>query len=48
MNDLTHATIAERVREAGEAAAARNAVASNRERMVDIGRGDQQAGRRGQ
>ena len=44
----THDVAAERAREAHEAAMARNAVASNRERMVDIGRGNQQAGRQGQ
>jgi hypothetical protein len=36
---------AERAREARESEAARNAQASNRDRMVDIGRGNQQAGR---
>ncbi len=44
----THNVAAEQAREAHEAEAARNAVASNRERMVDIGRGNQQAGRQGQ
>jgi hypothetical protein len=36
---------AEQVREARESAQARNAEASSRDRMVDIGRGNQQAGR---
>ncbi len=44
----THEVAAEQAREAHEAEAARNAVASSRERMVDIGRGNQQAGRQGQ
>jgi hypothetical protein len=44
----THETAAEQVREAQESGEARGAVASSRERMVDIGRGDQQAGRQGQ
>jgi hypothetical protein len=35
----------EAVREAKESAQARNAEASTRDRMVDIGRGNQQAGR---
>ena len=39
---------AEQTREAEESRKARGAVASNRERMVDIGRGNQQAGRQGQ
>ena len=39
---------AEQAREAHEAEMARNAVASNREHMVDIGRGNQQAGRQRQ
>jgi hypothetical protein len=38
---------AEQAREAQEAEAARNAEASIRDRMVDIGRGGQQAGRQG-
>ena len=46
--DPTHDVTAERTREAHEAEMARNAVASNRERMVEIGRGNQQAGRQGQ
>jgi hypothetical protein len=44
----THNVAAEQAREAHEAETARNAVASSRERMVDIGRGNQQAGRQGQ
>jgi hypothetical protein len=44
----THETAAEQVREASESQEARDAEASNRERMVDIGRGNQQAGRQGQ
>ena len=36
---------AEQVREARESAQAKNAEASARDRMVDIGRGNQQAGR---
>ncbi len=36
---------AEQVREAQESARAHAAEASNRDRMVDIGRGNQQAGR---
>ena len=44
----THEFAAEQALEAHEAAMARGAVASNRERMVDIGRGNQQAGRQGQ
>ena len=44
----THDVAAEQAREAHEAETARNAVASSRERMVDIGRGNQQAGRQGQ
>jgi hypothetical protein len=43
-----HETSAEQIREAQESGEARGAVASNRERMVDIGRGNQQAGRQGQ
>jgi hypothetical protein len=42
------ATTAEQVREAEENAGARSAEASNRDRMVDISRGHQQAGRQGQ
>jgi hypothetical protein len=44
----THATAAEQVREARESEEARDAEASNRKRMVNIGRGNQQAGRQGQ
>ena len=44
----THDVAAEQAREAHEAETARGAVASNRERMVEIGRGNQQAGRQGQ
>ncbi|MGP0064676.1 MAG: hypothetical protein ACLQGP_13895 [Isosphaeraceae bacterium] len=36
---------AEQLREAGESAQAKNAEGSIRDRMVDIGRGNQQAGR---
>lgn len=43
----THETAAEQAREARESEEARRAGASNRERMVDIGRGNQQAGRQG-
>ena len=39
--------IAEQAREAVESREARGAEASNRDRMVDIGRGNQQAGRQG-
>ena len=38
---------AEQEREAHESEDAKNASASNRDRMVDIGRGNQQAGRQG-
>jgi hypothetical protein len=38
----------EQARKAHEAADAREAKATNRERMVDIGRAEDQAGRRGQ
>ena len=44
----THDTTAEQTREAQESQAAKNAEASIRDRMVDIGRGNQQAGRQGQ
>jgi hypothetical protein len=44
----THETVAEQARASKESEDARNAEASNRERMVDIGRGNQQAGRQGQ
>jgi len=40
-----HETSAEQTREAKESSDARDAEPSNRERMVDIGRGTQQAGR---
>jgi hypothetical protein len=42
-----HETAAEQTREAEESKQARSAEASNRDRMVDIGRGNQQAGRQG-
>ena len=41
----TAADLAEQVREAHERAAAKNAEASIRDRMVKIGRGNQQSGR---
>jgi hypothetical protein len=41
----THELAAEQLREARESAKARNAEASVRGHMVDIGRGNQQAGR---
>jgi hypothetical protein len=44
----THETAAEQVREAHESQEAHDAEASSRERMVDMGRGNQQAGRQGQ
>ena len=44
----TRETAAEQIREAQESSEAGNAEASTRERMVDIGRGNQQAGRQGQ
>jgi hypothetical protein len=43
----THKVAATQVREAAESAGARQAEASTRTRMVDIGRGNQQAGRQG-
>lgn len=43
--ETTHDLAAEQVREARESARAKNAEASIRDRMVDIGRGNQQAGR---
>jgi hypothetical protein len=46
--ERAHATTAEQLRETAESAGARCAEASNRDRMVDIGRGHQQAGRHGQ
>jgi hypothetical protein len=42
-----HETAAEQVRESQEAFQARNNEASIRDKMVDIGRGNQQAGRQG-
>ena len=39
--------VAEQTREASESEDAKNASASTRDRMVDIGRGNQQAGRQG-
>lgn len=44
----THTTAAEQIRESQESEKAKNAEESNRDRMVDIGRGNQQAGRQGQ
>jgi hypothetical protein len=44
----THETAAEQIREAKESEEAGSAAVSNRDRMVDIGRGNQQAGRQGQ
>jgi hypothetical protein len=44
----THETSAEQIKEGNESAEAHDAEASNRERMVNIGRGNQQAGRQGQ
>ena len=41
----SRSTIAEQARERQMSQSAHNAEASNRERMVDIGRGNQQAGR---
>jgi hypothetical protein len=41
----THSFVAEQAREALESRRAREARAGNRERMIDIGRGNQQAGR---
>ena len=43
----THEVAAEQVRETRESTEAHEAEASNRDRMVDIGRGNQQAGRQG-
>jgi hypothetical protein len=43
-----HETGAEQTREAQEYGEARGAVESSRDRMIDIGRGNQQAGRQGQ
>lgn len=45
--ESTHDTAAEQVRQAQVNHQARNAKTSDRERMVDIGRGGQQAGRQG-
>ena len=45
--DSAPETSAEQVREGQESQEAREAQASTRERMVDIGRGNQQAGRQG-
>ncbi len=45
--EITHDTAAVQVREAQASQQARNAKTSARERMVDIGRGGQQAGRQG-
>jgi hypothetical protein len=44
----THRVDPEQTREAKESEDAGNAVESTRDRMVDIGRGNQQAGRQGQ
>lgn len=44
----TQADDPEQARKAHEATDAREAKATNRERMVDIGRAEDQAGRRGQ
>lgn len=43
----THDVTAEQARESAESDKAHNAEASNRDRMVDIGRGNKQAGRQG-
>jgi hypothetical protein len=43
----TQETVAEEIQKAGESAKAKAAEASIRDRMVDIGRGNQQAGRQG-
>ena len=42
---LSHVTQAEQIREAQESTRAHEAGSSNRDRMVNIGRGNQQAGR---
>jgi hypothetical protein len=42
-----HDTLAEQTREREESRAAHEAESSNRKRMVEIGRGNQQAGRQG-
>ncbi len=44
----THGVVAEQIREAQESKEARVGQVSNRDRMVDIGRGNQQSGRQGQ
>ena len=44
----THETDAAQIREAKESTEASSAAVSSRDRMVDIGRGNQQAGRQGQ
>lgn len=44
----TDRTVAEQTREIAENQQARGSVPSRRERMVDIGRGGQQAGRQGE
>ncbi len=44
----THETAAEQAREETESQQAKDAEASIRDRMVNIGRGNQQAGRQGQ
>jgi hypothetical protein len=44
----THETAAEQIREAAESGQAAGAALSIRDRMVAIGRGNQQAGRQGQ
>ncbi|AGA27182.1 hypothetical protein [Singulisphaera acidiphila] len=44
----THETAAEQVREGKHSEEAGHAGVSNRDRMIDIGRGNQQAGRQGQ
>ena len=44
----THATAAEQVREEQKSGQAHNAEGSIRDKMIDIGRGNQQAGRQGQ
>ncbi len=47
MHASTHAVAAEQAREANESRQARGAGPTNRDRMVAIGRGNQQAGRQG-
>lgn len=46
-SERTHETTAEQTREAVEGVGAGRSGASIRDRMVDIGRGNQQAGRQG-